>query len=113
MYPVEHRIDHHACRAASRGIRGQAGGVQWLWFSLVASVVLTVLLNVAIRLWPGGAERSARRLDDWAQQQAPPPPDGRSGGGDGPQVRVIVPWKAMLLASVVLTVVLNVVLRLA
>lgn len=113
MYPVEHRIDHPARRAASRRIRGHAGVVQWLWFSLVASVVLTVLLNVAIRLWPGGAERSARRLDDWAQRQATPPSDGRPGGVDEPGVRVIVPWKAMLLASVVLTVLLNVVLRLA
>jgi hypothetical protein len=87
--------------------------VQWLSFSLVASVVLTVLLNVAIRLWPGGAERSARRLDDWAQRPPTPPSDGRPGGVDGPRVRVIVPWKAMLLASVALTVLLNVVLRLA
>ena len=87
--------------------------MQWLWYSLVASVVLTVVLNAAIRLWPGGAERSARRLDDWAQRHAAPPSDGRSVRRDEPRVRVIVPWKAMLLASVVLTVVLNVVLRLA
>ncbi len=82
--------------------------MQWLWVSLVASVVLTVVLNLAIRLWPGGAERSARQVDDWARRQAPAP----SGDGER-RVQVIVPWKAMLLASVVATVLINVVLRLA
>jgi hypothetical protein len=81
--------------------------VQWLVVSLVASVVLTVLLNVAVRLWPGAADRSAERITDWADHQAPPPSDDDQG-----RVRVIVPWKAMLIASVVLTVLLNVVVRL-
>ncbi len=113
IYPLRHATITGSARAVSRRLRGQAGGVQWLWYSLVASVVLTVVLNVAIRLWPGGAERSARRLDDWTQRHTPPPSDGGSVGGEEPRVRVIVPWKAMLVASVVLTVVLNVVLRLA
>lgn len=85
--------------------------MQWLWTSLIASVVLTVVLNVAIRWWPGGAQRSAARLDDWARRQLPDP-DG-TDGTDGRRVRVIVPWKAMLLVSIVATVLLNVVLRVA
>jgi hypothetical protein len=82
--------------------------VNWLVVSIVASVVLTVVLNVAIRLWPGAAERGSRQLDDWASRQP-----AAELGDDRHRVRVVVPWKAMLLASIVLTVVLNVVLRLA
>ncbi|MEI2699546.1 MAG: hypothetical protein V9E94_14875 [Microthrixaceae bacterium] len=94
--------------------RVQAGGVQWLWVSLIASVVLTILLNVAIRLWPGGTERSAHGVSIyWARRQVSPPASGTTGAVDEPRVQVIAPWKAMLLASVVATVLLNVVLRLA
>jgi hypothetical protein len=81
--------------------------VEWLAFSLVASLVLTVVLNVAIRLWPGAADRGTRRLVEWTERQEPREIDGRPG-----QVRVIAPWKAMLIASVVLTIVLNVAIRL-
>lgn len=90
--------------------------VQWLWFSLIASVVLTVVLNVAIRLWPGAAERGAERVGDWASRQ----PHSELGSDRGVSdsgvsdrgVRVIVPWKAMLIGSLLLTVVLNVLIRL-
>lgn len=82
--------------------------MNWLAVSIVASVVLTIVLNLVIRLWPGGAERGTRRLDHWVQRQ------DAAEFGDGPnRVRVVVPWKAMLLGSIVLTVLLNVVLRLA
>lgn len=82
--------------------------MQWLWYSLVVSVVLTVVLNLALRAWPGSADRGARRLDDWARRQ-------ETGTADrSPQrVRVHFPWKAMIVASIALTVLLNVVLRLA
>ena len=80
--------------------------MEWLVASLVASLVLTVLVNVAIRLWPGAAGRGFERISDWAERQQPS--EAESGPGQG---RVIVPWKAMLIASVVLTVVLNVVVR--
>lgn len=73
----------------------------------MASVVLTIVLNVAIRLWPGGAERSARRLDGWAAGHE------RWAEGDARRTRVIVPWKAMLVVSIAGTILLNVVLRLA
>src|SRR4051794_345450 len=78
--------------------------VSWLAVSVVASVVLTVLLNVAIRLFPDASERAGRRLTELAQ----PPMEGddRYGG----RVRVWAPWKAMLIASLILTVVLNLVL---
>jgi len=81
--------------------------VQWLFYSLIASVVLTVVANLAIRALPGPSERGARRLQGWAEQQH----DGRDEPGG--RVRVIVPWKAMIVASIVLTILLNVVLRVA
>lgn len=82
--------------------------MNWLVVSLLASVVLTVALNVAIRLFPGAADRGARRVDDWAQRQ-----QAAELGDADRRVRVVVPWKAMLLASIGLTILLNVVLRLA
>ena len=82
--------------------------MNWLVASLVVSVVLTIVLNVAIRAWPGAAERTTRQLHDRAQRQQP---DG-FGRGQG-RVRVIVPWRSMLLASIGLTIVVNILLRLA
>ena len=75
--------------------------------SIVASVVLTIVLNLALRLFPGIAERLRDRLDQALeaddQRQAEPPPSN---------VRVIIPWKLMLMTSLVLTLVRNVVLLL-
>lgn len=75
--------------------------MDWLVTSIVLSVVLTVVLNVGLRMFPRAGDRAARRLDEAV---AP--------GDDGRRVRVWFPWKGMLIASVVLTVLLNVVLRL-
>ena len=77
----------------------------WLATSLLLSIVLTVVLNVALRAWP----RSGERLDDWMRDVAAPRRDDPRPPGDR-GVRVIVPWKAMLVGSLVLTVVLNLVL---
>jgi hypothetical protein len=83
--------------------RRHAVGMNWLVWSIVASVLLTIVANVVIRLWPG-ADRSARRLEDWVAGDA---------AGDAPRpggFRVIVPLTAMVVISVVLTVVINLVL---
>ena len=45
-------------------------------------------------------------MDDWAARQQPAGADAERG------VRVIVPWKAMLVVSIGLTVLLNVLVRL-
>jgi hypothetical protein len=73
--------------------------VQWLVASLVLSVVLTVLVNLALWLFPGIRERTARAAED----------SMTSASGER-RTRVIVPWKAMLVASLILTVVVNFVL---
>lgn len=68
----------------------------WLVWSIVLSVVLTVVLNVALRLFPS----AGRRADDGLGRLA-----GRRSG-----TSVYVPWKLMLVGSIVLTILLNVLL---
>jgi hypothetical protein len=80
--------------------------VEWLVASLVLSVVLTVLLNVVIRVFPNAGDRAARRLDEYMTSKAD------DGGSNDRRVRVVVPWKAMLIGSLILTLFINVLLRL-
>jgi hypothetical protein len=76
-----------------------------LGFSIVASIVLTVALNLAVWLFPGAGRRLHDSLTGLAERAAREPAEpGRSN------VRVIFPWKAMLIGSLVLTVVINLVL---
>jgi hypothetical protein len=79
----------------------------WLLVSIVASIVLTVVLNVALRLLPG----AGRGLDDVVTRMTERS-DAHTEVPDETRVRMVVPWKFMLVASLVLTVVLNVILRL-
>lgn len=84
--------------------------MNWLVLSIVASVVLTVVLNLGLRLFPGARGRAGRRIEtlvapdphDRSDSCAPQPPQTR--------FRVFFPWKAMLIASLVLTILLNVVI---
>ena len=70
--------------------------------SLVLSIVLTIVLNFAVRAFPRATDRGIRRLDGWAQSV---PDDGR-------RLRVYFPWMAMLIGSIVLTIALNLLVRL-
>ena len=80
--------------------------MSWLAFSLVASVVLTIVLNVALRLFPG----SARRLHEHARRMAERPDSDPNVEPRRSNIRVIFPWKAMLIGSLLLTVLVNAVL---
>lgn len=73
--------------------------MSWLVPSIVLSVVLTVVANVALRAFPGAGDRIDREVTRVAEE--------RPGGG------VIVPWKAMVVTSLVLTLGLNLILLLA
>jgi hypothetical protein len=73
---------------------------------LILSAVLTVVLNVVLHAFPRTSRRAARRLDDL---MTPNRPDGRD---DEPSVRVVFPWKAMIVVSVILTIATNIVIRL-
>lgn len=67
--------------------------MDWLVTSIALSIVLTVVLNVALRAFPRAGERIDRALVRTTAQ--------RPGGG------VSIPWKAMIVVSLVLTVGLN------
>lgn len=88
--------------------------MRFLVTSLVLSLVLTIVVNAVPRLFPRATENLGRRLSDELDRRAtaadrhpgpgePGEPAGRGG------VRVWVPWRTMLIASVALTVVLNLV----
>ena len=72
--------------------------MSWLAFSLVASVILTILFNVALRVFPRTGDRLVEGIDRMT----------RPGDGPSPRTRVIFPWKAMLIGSLLLTVAINV-----
>jgi hypothetical protein len=85
----------------------QDGDVSWLAVSLVASVVLTIVVNVVLWLFPHGARRLHESLGRLANER----PADRDE--DQPsRMRVIFPWRLMIIGSLVLTVVANVLLRL-
>ena len=85
----------------------------WLLYSIVASVVLTVALNVGLRLFPG-IGRSLEDLFDRMTERVDTPDRGDTPpeASDERRARVIVPWKLMLVASLILTLLLNLLLRL-
>jgi hypothetical protein len=82
----------------------EPGIVRWLVASVALSVLLTVLLNIAVRAFPGVGHRIIRRL------AGPRPSDVGVSHVRDRQVRIFIPWKAMILASVILTVVVNLLL---
>jgi hypothetical protein len=81
--------------------------VPWLLISIALSVVLTVLVNVGLRAFPGASRRVAHRLT-----RLTGPTAGETLTTDR-RVRVWMPWKAMILGSVILTIVVNLVLWIA
>ena len=75
---------------------------QFLLYSIIASVVLTVLLNLLPRMFPG----VRRRMDQAMRERIE-----SVQKGDKPRVQVFFPWKWMLIISLVLTLLINVFLR--
>jgi glycerol uptake facilitator-like aquaporin len=79
----------------------------WLGISIVLSLLLTIVLNVGLRMFPDAGRRAARGL-------APPSLPGADEGRErNHRVRVWVPWKAMIVGSVILTIVVNLLLWIA
>lgn len=77
--------------------------MQWLVISIALSVVLTVLLNIGLRVFPDLNRRATSEVSE---------PHWSTAGEthtSGRRVRVWTPWKAMILGSVMLTVVVNLV----
>jgi hypothetical protein len=75
--------------------------MEWLAVSLVASAVLTVLLNVGLRVFPSmraHLTRTATQLISHTTNRDIP---------NERRVRVFAPWKAMIAASLILTLLIN------
>ena len=71
----------------------------FLLTSLIASVVLTLALNLLPALFPKAAVKAERRILERVQKTHENRVDPNT-----PKVSIFFPWKAMLLISVVLTV---------
>jgi hypothetical protein len=86
---------------------------QWLVVSIVLSIVLTVVVNLVLWLFPGAGRRVADGFGRLAADVDRGAADRRAPERGDSRVHVIVPWKAMLIGSIVLTVVLNALLLLS
>jgi len=74
----------------------------WLGVSIVLSVLLTIILNAGLRIFPGAGRRVAQRMTQ--------PPLAGAGENRPSNHRLWTPWKAMITVSLILTIVLNLVL---
>lgn len=76
----------------------------FLLFSIVGSVILTVAVNLLPLLFPNAAAKAQRKLEGHARRSAEQHEDDSR-----PRVKVFFPWKLMLIGSLVLTVLVNLV----
>ncbi len=72
--------------------------------TIIASVILTILLNAIPLLFPKSTQKAERHIHEKMEKAFAESEDGKR-----PKVQVFFPWKTMLLISVILTVVLNVI----
>ena len=71
-------------------------------YSIIASIVLTVVLNILPLLFPNAAAKLQKKLEENARRAIE-----RHEDETRPRVKVFFPWKAMLIGSIVLTVLVN------
>lgn len=76
----------------------------FLLTSFIASVLLTLALNLLPALFPNAAAKAERKIVEAMQDSHQNRVDPNT-----PKVRVFFPWKAMLIISLVLTVGVNLV----
>jgi len=77
---------------------------EFLLTSLIASVVLTLALNILPMLFPNAAAKAERKIVEKMQETHKNRIDPST-----PKVRVFFPWKAMLALSILLTIAVNVI----
>jgi len=70
--------------------------------SIVGSIILTILLNALPLLFPKGAAKVQQKLEENARNMIEQHEDNKR-----PRVKVFFPWKAMLLGSLILTILVN------
>jgi hypothetical protein len=74
--------------------------------SIIVSLVLTIVANVVLWLFPGIGRRVGDSFERLAERQAGTY-DGQFDERRRSRVHVFFPWKAMLIGSIVLTIALN------
>jgi len=72
--------------------------------SLIASVVLTLLLNVIPRLFPKATRKAEIKVHEKMEEAFREVEEGKRK-----RVRVFFPFKTMLIASIILTILVNLV----
>ncbi len=77
-------------------------------YSVVASVVLTVVLNALPLLFPNATAKVQKKIEENARRVIEQNEDADRSG-----VKVFFPWKAMFIGSIVLTILVNLVVALA
>ncbi len=77
-------------------------------YSIVGSIVLTAVLNILPLLFPNAATKMQKKIEENARRAIEQHEDSNL-----PRVKVFFPWKAMLIGSVVLTLLVNLIGSLA
>jgi hypothetical protein len=76
----------------------------FILYSVIGSIVLTALLNILPLLFPNGAAKIQKKIEENARKAIEQHEDDNL-----PRVKVFFPWKAMVIGSIVLTIVVNVI----
>ena len=76
----------------------------FLTYSIIGSIVLTIVMNVLPLLFPNAVAKMQRKIEENARRAIEQHEDDTQ-----PRVKVFFPWKAMLIGSIVLTVLVNLV----
>ncbi len=74
----------------------------FITYSIIGSIVLTIALNVLPLLFPNAAAKMQKKIEENARRAIEQHEDDNL-----PRVKVFFPWKAMLIGSLVLTVLVN------
>ena len=72
--------------------------------SIVGSIVLTLVLNFLPLLFPNQAANLQRKVEEHARRSVEQHEDQNQ-----PNVKIFFPWKAMIIVSIILTVLVNVI----
>ena len=76
----------------------------FITFSLIASVVLTIVINILPIIFPNAADKLQKKIEENARRSIDQHEDDNQ-----PSVKVFFPWKTMVIGSIVLTVLVNLV----
>lgn len=77
-------------------------------YSVIGSIILTAALNILPLLFPNAATKMQKKIEENARRAIEQHEDSNR-----PRVKVFFPWKAMLIGSIVLTVLVNLIGSLA